>query len=132
MNPQSGELKIIQEWLAALLRAEKQPFPGPYKTLIAPNQKGVYIIYSPRGKVLHVGSTPRAKHGIAQRLRNHLAGQSSFTAKMFNRDGSQLRNGYQYSYRVVKNDRHRALLEALAIGQLCPEHIGLGRRRNRG
>jgi hypothetical protein len=132
MNPQPGERKIIQKLLAALLRAERQRFPDAHETLEAPNEKGVYIIYSPQGKVMHVGSTPRAKRRIAQRLRDHLAGRSSFTAKMFNRDGSRLRNGYQYRCLPVKDDRHRALLEALAIGQLCPKHIGSGRRRSRG
>jgi len=75
---------------------------------------------------MHVGSTPWAKRGIAQRLRDHLAGRSSFTAKMFNRDGSRLRNGYTFRCLPVQNDRHRALLESLAIGQLCPKHIGHG------
>jgi hypothetical protein len=119
MNPKPGERKIIQKLLAALLRAERQRFPDAYETLNAPNEKGVYIIYSPHGKVMHVGSTPRAKRGIAQRLRDHLAGRSSFTAKMFNQNGSQLRNGYQFCClgvkkrsppRSLRSTRHRRTL----------------------
>jgi hypothetical protein len=30
-----------------------------------------------------------------------------------------------YRFLIVENDRMRALLEAYAIGHLCPHHIGL-------
>lgn len=38
----------------------------------------------------------------------------------------KLRGGYGFRYLTVKNPRQRALLEAYAIGVLCPAHIGLG------
>ncbi len=75
---------------------------------------------------MHVGRTLRGKGGIHQRLNNHLHGQSSFTAVKFDRMGWKLRNGYEYQYLEVRNSRKRALLEAYAIGMLCPNHIGLG------
>jgi hypothetical protein len=72
--------------------------------------------------------TPRAKGGIAQRLRGHMAGNSSFTQTYLKekrgRDGNWLRGRCTFRSLVVTSRRKRALLEALAIGILCPAHIG--------
>jgi len=76
--------------------------------------------------VLHVGSTPRARGGVAQRLKDHLAARSSFVIKALDGKGSRLRQGYRFQYLFVSNSRQRALLEALGIGVLCPRHIGHG------
>ena len=92
----------------------------------APEAQGVYLIYGPKGRLLHVGRTPRAKRGLAQRLRDHLNGASSFVNQYLGGVGYRLRQGYAYKFLVVRNRRHRAILEALAIGALCPAHIGLG------
>ena len=67
-----------------------------HEELDAPSGLGVYVIYDPRGKVAHVGRTPRAAGGIAQRLRNHMAGASSFTKGKLKGDGSKLRGKYKY------------------------------------
>jgi hypothetical protein len=58
-----------------------------------------------------------------------MATQSSFTLKYkpLKKDGSCLREGYKFRCLVVQSQRQRALLEALAIGRLCPAHLGLGR-----
>jgi hypothetical protein len=37
-----------------------------------PDKKGVYVIYDSKNNVVHVGSTPRAKNGISQRLKDYL------------------------------------------------------------
>jgi hypothetical protein len=116
----------IEELLAKLMREPCHPFPARRAKLEASNRKGVYIIYSPQDKVLHVSSTPRAKGGIEQRLRDHLHGNSSFTDSYFGGDGSKLSEGYKYRYIVIDNGRQRALVEVLGIGQLCPAHIGNG------
>ena len=123
-----SELKDIrrQKLFNELINSKDYLFPEPHKKINAPNKRGVYIIYSPKGKVLHVGCTPKAKNGIAQRLRDHLNANSSFTNKYLKRNGSRLRSGYKYKYLVVSNPRLRAFLEAYAIGNLCPAHIGLG------
>ena len=121
------EFKKIEILFSRLQRERIHKFPKRGERLDAPNEQGVYIICSPAGNVLHVGSTPRARKGIAQRLRNHLATQSSFAIKYLNADGSRLRNGYKFRYLIVRSARQRALLEALAIGHLCPAHIGVGR-----
>lgn len=89
-------------------------------------EQGVYIIYDPKGEVVHVGRSVRGRNGLYQRLRNHLRGNSSFTKQFLNGDGSKLRSGYKYKYKVIPNPRTRALLEALATGRLCPKHLGLG------
>jgi hypothetical protein len=47
--------------------------------------------------------------------------------KKFNGDGSRLRGRYKFRCIVVRSDRQRALLEAYAIGFLCPAHMGTGR-----
>jgi excinuclease UvrABC nuclease subunit len=117
----------IDKLFVELKRAPLHKFPSPRGHLEAPSRQGVYVIYSPSGRVLHVGSTPRARKGIAQRLRNHMSTQSSFTIKYLGEDGSRLRRGYKFRCLIVRSERRRALLEAHAIGQLCPAHIGLGR-----
>jgi hypothetical protein len=127
-----AEQRAIKSLFKKLNGAGSNHFPKHGQKLLAPDKKGVYVIYGPKGKALHVGSTPRAKKGLAQRLRNHLQGQSSFTKKFFAKSekrGPQLRNGYSYAFVIVPNDRRRALLEAYAIGSLCPKHIGHGAKK---
>ena len=117
----------ITELLTELLRQELHGFPprrGKFEA--ASNRKGVYIIHSPLDEVLHVGSTPHAKGGLEQRLRDRLHGNSSFTEKYFGGEGARLREGYKYRFVEIDNGRQRALVEALGIGQLCPVHIGHG------
>ena len=125
-NPVRGEPKAIKVKLGQLLRSPMRPFPPAGERIDVPDNHGVYIIYDPKGRVGHVGRTVRGKRGLYQRLNNHLHGSSSFTDKALNGKGSVLRNGYKYRYIEVENNRLRALLEAYAIGQLCPEHLGDG------
>jgi hypothetical protein len=40
------------------MRAPCYEFPQPYTRLEAPREKGIYVILSPRGKIMHVGATP--------------------------------------------------------------------------
>jgi hypothetical protein len=122
----SCEQKTIKKWFETLIGARLCDFPKRGERLDAPKERGVYVIYDPREKVAHVGATPRGKGGIHQRLTNHLHGQSSFIKKCFKGDGSKLRDGFSYRCLPVEDDRLRALLEAYAIGYLCPKHIGLG------
>jgi hypothetical protein len=103
----------------------------PSKGLIAPMQQGVYVIYGPNGRVLHVGSTPSGLQGIWQRLRNHLHKASSFTLVHLKGNGAQLRNGYGFRCVIVTNHRLRALLEHYAIGHLCPAHLGIHNKGNK-
>ena len=108
-----------------LVRAPLSHFPLPRVNVAAANDQGVYLIYSPKGKILHVGRTYRGKNGLAQRLRDHMFTASSFTNQYLEGRGFELRNGYKFRYLVVKDARLRALIEAYAIGRLCPAHIGL-------
>lgn len=117
----------IERLFGRLTSARERSFPVTGEAIEAPDKKGVYIIYNPRGRVLHVGSTPRARGGIAQRLRDHLAGRSSFIHIYYNKkNGSILRKGHSFRCIVVQDARRRALLEAYAIGCLAPLHIGHG------
>ncbi len=120
------EQKTVRALFTELTRSPLQTFPVLRGRLHAPDRQGVYVIYDPRGKAAHVGRTPRAKHGIAQRLRDHMSARSSFTIQYLKGDGSKLRGKYKFRCLVVKERRRRALLEAYATGHLCPAHIGLG------
>lgn len=118
------EAKNIEGLLKKLSKSPNFPFP-PAGTLNAPTERGVYIIRDPEGCVLHVGQTPRGKNGLQQRLRNHICGKSSFVRGHFDGEGSRLRSGCSYQYIKEEDPRKRALLESLAVGRLCPVHLGL-------
>ena len=120
------EPEKVEALFIELIRSPQRMFPPLRGQLDAPDRQGVYVIYDPRGKVVHVGRTPRAAGGIAQRLRNHMNASSSFTKKYLKGGGSRLRGKFKFRCIVVRNRRQRALLEAYAIGRLCPAHIGLG------
>ena len=110
-----------------LLHSRRPKFPMPREPLDAPQGKGVYVIYSPKGKVVHVGRTPKARGGLAQRLKDHMSGASSFTLRYLKKQGWKLRGRYSFRCLVVRNARLRAYLEAYATGCLCPAHIGLSK-----
>ncbi len=116
----------IRDLYKSLKAAPRVPFPAPRAPLEAPSERGVYIIFAPDGKtVLHIGQTPRAKSGLSQRLKNHLR-KSSFMTLYGKKHNIRLREGYCFRCLVVEDARERALLEAYAIGRLCPEHIRHG------
>ena len=100
-------------------------FPAERQLLDAPHVPGVYVIRKGR-TVLHVGRTTRGKKGLHGRLMSHLHGTSSFTQSYYNGSGEKLRQGHTFQYIEVEDPRQRALLEAYAIGQFCPKHLGLG------
>ena len=122
----SRERKKIDSLFEQLMNSKSIRFPSAGRQLDAPTDKGVYVIFGKKGVALHVGRTPRAKYGIQQRLRAHLSGNSSFVRIYLGGNVSQLRNGHRYKYIIVEDARHRALLEAHAVGQLLPKHIGVG------
>lgn len=99
------ELLIIKTLFKDLLRQPIINFPKPRKSPDADTEQGVYIIRNPKGIILHVGRTLRAKYGLWQRLYNHLNGQSSFVAqyKELNGDGSKLRKGYTFQYLLISS-----------------------------
>jgi hypothetical protein len=131
----NGELQRVTGKFAELIRSSLHSFPASRRQFRETDKRGVYVIYSPRGTILHVGGTPRGRRGIRQRLGNHLHGQSSFTNKskyLWRHGGRTLKGRCTYvrehcSYRclAVKDERLRVLLEAYAIGHLCPDHVGL-------
>jgi excinuclease UvrABC nuclease subunit len=122
----SREQRAIRVLFTRLKREPLKTFLSPQRTIDAPDRQGVYVIYDPLGKVDHVGRTLSGSGGIRQRLRNHLHGASSYTMQRLKGQGSKLRRGYNFRCLVVQSRRRRALLEAYAIGCLCPSHIGLG------
>lgn len=123
MNKESQEIKHLFERLCSQPR---KVFPKNLQPLDVPSTQGVYIIRKDE-TVLHVGRTVRGKRGLHQRLRNHLNGISSFAYEYLGGNGAILRgNGYTYQFLELENSRKRALLEAYAIGMLCPKHLGLG------
>jgi hypothetical protein len=123
------EREQVAKLYAQLVASPLVKFPA--KGLDAPMRQGVYVIYGPNERVLHVGSTPSGFQGIWQRLRNHLHRASSFTRVHLKGNGAQLRNGYGFRCIVVTNHRLRALLEHYAIGHLCPGHLGIHNKGNK-
>ena len=127
------EYQRIEKLFKELCEQRLYDFPakGYTESIVVPNRQGVYIIFGSNNSVLHVGRTQRGKNGLRQRLNNHLLGQSSFVEQHLNGRRGTLRKGYKFKYLVIKNPRERALVEALAIGRLCPKHVGLGGFRGR-
>jgi hypothetical protein len=86
-----------------------------------PNEDGVYVIFGHwEEHVLYVGRTIQAvlrrvpvRIGLRQRLSKHRAKYGSFTG---------------FRYLAVPDPRQRTLLEALATGILCPDHIATGHK----
>jgi hypothetical protein len=116
----------VRRYYKQLQKAPRRAFPQPRQRLDCPRCQGVYIIFDRDRNVAHVGRTTRARSGLAQRLRAHLAGRSSFVVKFLRNKPALLRRGYSYSFVEVPDARHRALVEAYATGMLCPRHIGTG------
>lgn len=83
-----GEPKAIKAKFDQLLRSPKIRFPSAGDRLSVTNLHGVYIVYSPKGRVAHVGRTVRGKNGIRRRLNNHLYGASSFVTKALKGKGT--------------------------------------------
>ena len=122
----SRESSKIHALFRRLNHARRTKFPKVGERLAVTDKHGVYIIYSPHGAVLHVGRTIRGKRGLHQRLANHLHTSSSFTNQYLRGKGSKLRGTHAFAFVEISNARVRALLEALAVGCLCPKHLGLG------
>lgn len=119
-----NERDAISQLLAELNTQPILPFPQEGTPLQAPTGQGVYVIRSSRNRVVHVGRTVRGKAGLRQRLRNHLAAQSSFVNVWLEGRASELRTGYTYQYLEVSDNRQRALLEHIATAWHCPAHLG--------
>lgn len=126
---ESMEIAELRKLYSALFKAPANTFPKVGEPLMVTTAQGVYVIFSPKGLTLHVGRTLRGKRGLAQRLNNHLHGQSSFTLRYMDGKGAKLRRGYCFKFIPVRKARTRALLEAYATAHLCPKHLGLGKER---
>lgn len=74
------EAKKINELYNDLIKSSYYFFPKEGKLKLS-DKPGVYVIFSPHSKVLHVGSTPRGKKGINQRIYDHMSSSSSFYHK---------------------------------------------------
>jgi hypothetical protein len=108
-----------------LIVSKQYFFPVIGKVNIS-DKHGVYIIYSPKDEVLHVGVTKTAKGGLNQRLLNHIRNQSTFSKGYMQKKTINLRNGYKFRFIEIDDLITRCLLEALTIGLLCPAHLGTG------
>lgn len=127
MTNQTAERDHVEVLLRNLDSQPCHAFPAPRGKLEAPSTQGVYLIRSDTGVVMHVGRTVSGKKGLAQRLRNHLNGKSSFVRSYLNGEAMLLRGSFTFQFIEVEDDRERALLEYRAIAWYCPAHLGLGR-----
>lgn len=121
-----NECENLKKLYKELINSDLFYFPSKGKIENATNELGVYIIFSPKNKVLHVGRNKTAEDGLNQRLYGHLVNGSSFSKNYLERNGQVLRTGYKFKYLIVQEARTRALLEALTAGFLCPSYIGIG------
>lgn len=98
--------------IAALFhKLKKQPtktFPARRQKLEAPKEPGVYVIYSPGGKVEHVGES----RSIAGRLRGHMGNSSSYVNKIPRPEGSETARGVFFPVR----GRQRSAVPDAAAG----------------
>lgn len=115
-----SDIEHIAELFEQLIQQPLKTFPQLRQKADAPDSPGVYLIYAPKGELEHVGETKT----LVKRLGGHMRGASSYVEKSLNRAGAQLRQGYRFRYLIVDNPRWRMLLQAMAIGRLCPRHIG--------
>lgn len=131
MAKKKNEANEIAGLFKKLQNADAKKFPAKREVMDAPKPKdqGVYLIENEIGEVLHVGRTLGGKGGLHQRLKNHLSGTSSFMKNYEKIDCDELRKKCHFRYITVRCPRKRALLEACAIGHLCPKHIGTGEKR---
>ncbi len=127
MAHQSTERVLVESLFDRLNLAPLSPFPERGQKLEAPQTHGVYLIRDRKETVVHVGRTVRGRNGLAQRLGNHLRGQSSFSREFLKGEPEKLRRGYTFQFIEVPDDRERALLEHFATAWHCPVHLGLGR-----
>lgn len=126
----SDEFKKVDRLYKQLIKAPLIGFPAKRSELEAPTERGVYLIYSSKHGVLHVGQSVRGRNGLLQRLQNHFSGSSSFVRGYFDGDPSIIRKECSYKYIEIADARERALLESYLIGRLCPAHLGLGQKKN--
>lgn len=118
-----SEEKKIRRLFKALHSSAGTRFPRARASLPVKKLAGNYVIFGPRGEVCHVGRTIHGKGGLHNRLRDHLAGRSSFAKAYLQGNGKRLRRGFFFKLLYVKDRRNRAMLEALATGILCPRYI---------
>lgn len=118
----------VRRLFKQLVAAPLHRFPEARSPLDAPKRQGVYVIVHARRGVVHVGRTTRGRNGLFQRLKNHLQARSSFVLLFARPKGLDLRRDCKFRYVTVENPRARAFLESLAVGELCPAHIGDGSR----
>ncbi len=116
------ERKEVIRLYKKLINANSHNFPEEGESLEAPCEKGVYIILSPKNKVLRVGSTG-AQGGIRRRLRYHMSGNSEFIYNYVEGDGKWLRGRCKFKYIEEEDDEIRAYLKAYATVDLWPEYI---------
>jgi hypothetical protein len=57
MTKKIGEPAKVWQMFRELLREPEQPFPHARQPLDAPTARGVYVIFDPQGRVVHVGMT---------------------------------------------------------------------------
>jgi hypothetical protein len=107
MKRERRERRAVETLFKELVGAPRKKFPRSAVELNASRRRGLYVIYDRRGRVAHVGRTPKAKDGIVQRLRNHMRGQSSFVAHHLKGDGSRLwRDKFEFRWIVVRGGRY--------------------------
>jgi len=58
MTKESARTKDVKNLFTELISAKPEKFPPKRQPLTAPDNRGVYVICDPTGRVVHVGGTP--------------------------------------------------------------------------
>jgi hypothetical protein len=129
-DKKSNEPSLIDGLFEMLTSSDFHIFPLRGKMNVS-DKHGVYIIFSPKNEVLHVGNTPSGRKGLNQRLYNHISCTGVFYEKYLKPNRIKMRGTYKFKYLEVADIRQRALLEAYSAGKLCPIHFGTGAKKNK-
>jgi excinuclease UvrABC nuclease subunit len=118
------ESKKVKKLVKKLEKAEILAFPEEGKIEL-PEVEGVYAIVNKKDEVIHVGKTEGGLGGLFARLNGHLYGKSALRKAYLAPNEINLRNKCGVKWVEVKTERLRYLVEARAIGKLCPAYLPL-------
>jgi excinuclease UvrABC nuclease subunit len=90
-----------------------------------PETEGVYLLLNKKDEVLLVGKTEGGKGGLRSRINSQLFGASPFRKMYLLPSGTDIRKKHYVHCLAIESERDRILVEAYAMGKLCPEFIGM-------
>lgn len=118
------EGKKIKKLYKKLCQAEGVPVPKEGRIEL-PETEGVYLLLNKKDEVLLVGKTEGGKGGLRSRINTQLFGSSPFRKMYLLPSGIDIRKKHFVHWLTIESERDRILVEAYAMGKLCPAFIGM-------